>query len=139
MIAESFQQSIESLTQDIEVIGQINIIPELENLDSAGLSDSLRINVYRIIQEQLNNILKYAEASEVKITSAIQKDKLILSVTDNGKGFDTSEARTGVGMINIQNRAELFNGKAEVISSPGNGCKLQVTLDIIPVNSQKAA
>lgn len=51
---------------------------------------------------------------------------MTLSIKDDGVGFDTAKKAKGVGLINIQTRASLFNGKVNIISSPGNGCELTV-------------
>jgi len=63
----------------------------------------------------------------------------LLSVSDNGKGFDTRLSRKGIGITNMNSRAELFNGKVEIDSSPGNGCRLRVELHIKSVLPQRAA
>ncbi|MEO7393398.1 MAG: hypothetical protein ABIU11_00570 [Chitinophagaceae bacterium] len=54
-------------------------------------------------------------------------DKIILSIKDDGIGFDTITKPSGVGLLNIKTRAALFNGEMDIISSPGNGCELTVT------------
>ena len=95
--------------------------------------------IYRIIQEQLNNILKYADASSVTIRIAPKANKIFLTISDNGKGFDTRVQRNGIGITNINSRAELYNGKVEIDSSPGNGCRLKVEFQTPGVVSPKAA
>jgi two-component system, NarL family, sensor histidine kinase UhpB len=138
-ISTSLKQAIEDMTDEIREIKTIDIITELDVLEDISLSEVLKITIYRIIQEQLNNILKHAEASSVNIKINTKGDSIILSISDNGKGFDTQHPGNGVGMINIQNRAELFNGKVEIDSAPGMGCSLKVELNIKAVLPQKAA
>jgi signal transduction histidine kinase len=55
---------------------------------------------------------------------------LSLTITDNGKGFDKENIKKGVGLHNIANRAELFNGKVNIITEPGRGCKLNIQIPI---------
>ena len=87
--------------------------------------------MYRIVQENINNILKHANATKVTIHLCEADNNLLLTVTDNGKGFDLLTIKKGLGITNIFTRAENFGGSAEIISSPGNGCTWHVK---IPVN-----
>jgi two-component system sensor histidine kinase UhpB len=138
-IKTGLKKSVEELIEHILIAKKINITLDIEEMDEANLSESLKIAIYRIIQEQLNNILKYAGASAITIRIKNAADTVILSVNDNGKGFDTLLRRQGVGIINMNSRAGLFNGKVEIDSSPGNGCRLKVVLDTKVELSQKVA
>lgn len=92
------------------------------------LTDDLKLNIYRIIQELINNILKHADAKNITV-SIKGKDKLIhIIVTDDGKGFQVKGKRKGIGISNMINRVESYNGKLKIISSPGKGCKTNVTI-----------
>ena len=90
------------------------------------LSEDQQLMVFRIIQEQTNNIIKYAEAKNVTICLKQQNNQVYLSVTDNGKGFDTSIQSKGIGFINIYSRVDAFGGEVKMISSPGKGCSLEI-------------
>jgi len=92
------------------------------------ISDDLKLNIYRIIQELANNILKYAEAKKVNIVIETRDEAIRIVVEDDGKGFDLGSKRNGIGISNIINRAETFNGTVEIKTSPGNGCKTVVTI-----------
>ncbi|MEP7236579.1 MAG: PAS domain S-box protein [Ferruginibacter sp.] len=98
------------------------------------LSDDLKLNIYRIIQEQLNNIVKYAEAENVSISIEAKNKNICIVIKDDGKGFDFKPKREGIGISNMINRAESFNGKAEIKSKPGKGCKVTV---LIPVSEKE--
>lgn len=78
------------------------------------------------MQEQLNNIIKYANAKQVLIQTIRNEDELSLIIEDDGVGFDTNKKGMGVGLLNIQTRANVSNGIMKLQSSPGNGCKLQL-------------
>jgi signal transduction histidine kinase len=130
---------VEELVEHILIAKKLNISIDTEDLDETNLSEGLKITLYRIIQEQLNNILKYAEASAITIRISTTEDTILLSVSDNGKGFDTRLARKGVGITNINSRAGLFNGTVEIDSSKGNGCRLKVVMDTKGTVPQKAA
>jgi len=86
----------------------------------------LKLTVYRIIQEQTTNILKYADASHIKIKLAQENGILSLKILDNGNGFDTTVHRKGVGITNMMNRAEIYQRHLKIDSAPGKGCTLSV-------------
>jgi signal transduction histidine kinase len=92
------------------------------------ISDDLKLNIYRVIQEQINNIVKHAKPENVSV-SVQAKNKIIhVTVTDDGKGFDMKKKRTGIGISNMMNRVESFNGKMRITSSPGKGCTTEITV-----------
>ena len=92
------------------------------------LNDDLKLNIYRIIQEQTNNIIKHSAAQNVTITIEELNNMINMKVTDDGKGFDITKERGGIGISNIINRVETFNGKFKIESSVGNGCKIWISL-----------
>lgn len=94
------------------------------------LSDDLKLNIYRITQEQTNNIVKYAEAKNINISITEEGDSIHVIVTDDGKGFNVNNAREGIGMSNIKNRIESYNGKFKIVSSPGNGCEIMLSVPL---------
>lgn len=77
--------------------------------------------VFRIVQELLNNIVKHADANSISIAMTYESEKLLVTVTDNGKGFDTAETKTGLGLRNMLNRMTLINGFITVSSQPKEG------------------
>jgi signal transduction histidine kinase len=89
-----------------------------------------QINLYRIVQEQLKNIFKYAEATVIEIVGTVKNEKLIMQIIDNGVGFDTNKTITGIGMANMRRRTELFVGKFEVTSTIGKGCKITIEVPL---------
>ena len=100
----------------------------LYQVDDVLLNDDLKLNIYRIIQEQVNNIVKHAAATEINISLKQKDNEVNLVIRDNGKGFDVNKKRTGVGISNMMNRIESFNGKMILKSTPGNGCVIEVTI-----------
>jgi PAS domain S-box-containing protein len=87
-----------------------------------SLSDDLKLNMYRIIQELFNNILKYARAKNVMVAVVANNGDMELTVTDDGVGFDPEKKRKGIGVSNIINRAKSFNGEITIHTAPGKGC-----------------
>lgn len=92
------------------------------------ISDELQLNIYRIIQELVNNIHKYAGAKKVSITVKAGNKMIAVTVTDDGKGFDPEKKRKGVGISNMISRAASFNGTVEIKSSEGNGCRTRINI-----------
>ncbi len=93
--------------------------------------DDLKLNIYRILQEHLNNVYKHASASKVHI-KMFDEDKWIhVLIQDNGIGFEVGIKKNGVGIVNIVNRVESFNGKVEFETNPGVGCKLDIRIPMV--------
>jgi PAS domain S-box-containing protein len=88
------------------------------------MSVKFKLNMFRILQEQLNNIVRHARASAVQIVLASVGKRILFTISDDGVGFDSAQKSTGIGISNIISRATLYNGKAEFITEPGKGCQL---------------
>jgi two-component system sensor histidine kinase UhpB len=100
-----------------------------KGINESLLSEEQKLTVYRIIQEQLSNVMKHAEASSVAISMDVSNEKIRFAIVDNGKGFDATLKRKGIGLTNIINRVGLFNGQVNISSQPGQGCSLEVELN----------
>lgn len=126
----SLKEAIEGLINEIPFVHGERVELEITGLDEKILSDGLKVTLYRIIQEQMNNILKYASGTLVQVCLTQNQSNLILLVQDNGQGFDVKAKRKGIGLANIIGRAELYNGQAIIESSPGAGCRVRVVFNI---------
>lgn len=126
----SLQQSIEKLISNIHKAKNIDIQLETEQFQEFELREEQMLMIYRIVQEQLNNILKYAEAKNIEITLSMRNQQVHILIHDNGKGFDQKLMKAGLGFRNIRTRLQLFNGQLKVDSSPGNGCSLSASFPI---------
>jgi two-component system sensor histidine kinase UhpB len=122
-------ESIEDIIEDIRVARDAPAIDlDLVNISEEQIEDRRKLTLFRIVQEQLNNIVKHARATQVVIRLSLEGHFLVLTVVDNGVGFDAARHRRGVGITNIISRAELFSGRVEIASAPGEGCMLTVSL-----------
>ena len=92
------------------------------------VSNSVKINLYRIIQESLQNINKYAEANSIKVEIKKRDEDLFLTITDDGKGFDTKKSKKGIGLQNIQSRTTECNGTVDIESKKGEGTVITVAV-----------
>ncbi len=94
------------------------------------LPPKMKLMLFRIIQEQANNIIKHARASSLLIDIRLPGKGVRLEITDNGIGFDLSVAKRkdGVGLSNILSRAAIFNGEVIMNTAPGKGCQLIIDI-----------
>ncbi|MEI8074017.1 MAG: PAS domain S-box protein [Bacteroidota bacterium] len=106
---------------------EFEVQKDFYDFNEEEISNDLKLAIYRIIQEQFNNIFKHAKAKHIFIRLYQEEGKLILIIKDDGIGFDQSATSHGVGLINIQTRASLFNGEMKINSSLGNGTEVMVT------------
>lgn len=99
--------------------------------DLGNLTERINITIYRIIQESLNNISKYAEASQVKIRLSRGQDEtsvniLSLSVEDNGKGYNLNQQTDGMGVLGMRERVIAAGGEFAIRSEPNHGTRIDV-------------
>jgi PAS domain S-box-containing protein len=125
---DSFTEAIFILIKGLS-IEQI-VAFNFEGLDECAVHESIKLTLFRIVQEQLNNISKYAKATKVTITISNDTKGVSLQICDNGIGFNTKAKRAGVGLTNIYNRVESYNGTIDIRSAPGQGCNLQLWIPL---------
>ena len=123
--------AIENLIDDIYLTGKLNIKFDYTEFNYEITLPQLNLYLYRIVQEQVNNIIKYAKTTTAYITLKNNAEYLYLKIEDNGIGFNPNEKRKGIGLTNIKNRVALFKGLYNIDSSPGNGCIIEIN---IPLN-----
>ena len=122
--------AIGNMAHDFMQAYSTKISCELERDLQEHMSAKFKLDVYRIVQEQLNNIVKHANASHVRINLSRNEVQVILSISDDGTGFDISQSSEGMGINNIKSRVLNYGGQADFISKPGKGCVLKVTVPI---------
>ena len=114
---------------NITAVSGLQIHEDFSNLDESLVSQKLKLTIYRITQEQVNNILKHAGAKNLYITVSTKNNLVQLIIKDDGVGFDSNKKSTGVGLMNIKTRASMFESKVDIRSSPGKGCELNIVFD----------
>jgi signal transduction histidine kinase/ligand-binding sensor domain-containing protein len=147
-----FQIDRLGLTKAIEALvrkantPELKVTAALDDIDSVLLPE-MEINLYRILQESLNNIIKHAGASEASVTITRIDRAIEVMVQDNGQGFDASSTRlgeskdgTGFGLVGITERARILGCTPVIESSPGHGTKISITVtierSILPVTNR---
>lgn len=132
LLAElGLEHSLISMGEAIEEVQPVRIRVDIEHLDEARLMDGHKLMLYRIVQEQLNNIVKHAQAHNVTVHIEQMEDKVLLVITDDGVGTDlTMDNGHGMGLRNIRNRIELYQGKINMDTAPGKGFVLNVEFEV---------
>lgn len=126
--------AVESLCDKVRESTHLFVSSDIQLPREQMVSQDVKINLYRIIQECISNTLKHAAASSIRITGELIQGKFYLQVQDNGKGFDfdvvQKKANTSFGILNIQERARILNGSFKVESQPGHGTKSVVVVPL---------
>ncbi|PHK16241.1 hypothetical protein VF12_40195, partial [Nostoc linckia z15] len=118
---------VDSQKNNFNTLFEIYVDP---NIHWEEISNIVKINLYRMIQEGLQNINKYSEATEASIEIARRENMIQLLIKDNGKGFDTEAARGGIGLKNLSERAASLNGTIAIKSTPGSGTVLEIDFPV---------
>ncbi|MFT4022266.1 MAG: ATP-binding protein [Flavihumibacter sp.] len=122
--------SVNDLVQNINLTRQLTARFTYDNNLDLLLPAKQKLMMFRVIQEQVNNILKHAKATNLLISISYHPKHCRLEITDDGIGFELSSAKrkNGVGLSNIYSRAALFNGDVQIVTSTGKGCQLVITV-----------
>jgi signal transduction histidine kinase len=97
------------------------------NIEEREVPASLKLAIFRIFQEALNNVAKHSKASLVRLSLNKGGKGIELTISDNGQGFDVETPRSGLGLVTIRERAELSNGFFAIESVKGKGTTVRVT------------
>jgi len=124
--------SLYSLFNHIEKTTGVNV-KFYENLGDGRLNRQIELNLYRITQEAMNNLIKHSKANEVDIQLVLHKQEIIYTFEDNGVGFDKSSIEItgkGMGIKSIYNRVVTMSGTFDLDSSPGRGTSITIEIPI---------
>ena len=125
----TLDQALSRLIDNLPQAASLNL-----SLDTSGYTgdvpdEGMKLTCYRIVQVQLNNIIRHSHAKDA-IIQLKKGDRLELSIRDNGIGFITGKNTAGIGLRNIRNRVGFYNGEVHIDSAPGKGCTLTVTIPL---------
>jgi signal transduction histidine kinase len=127
-IVDTLQDLVESIKLTRKVTVEFHYNRGVDDL----LTEPQKLMLFRIAQEQVNNVMKHANANNLVIELFSEEGMVNITITDDGQGFDLEQVKLkkGVGLSNISSRAEIFNGKVTIKSAPGKGCTLQINVPI---------
>jgi signal transduction histidine kinase len=89
------------------------------------------MNIYRTVQEAVNNSIKYADASQIRVKIQMIEEKVSIQISDNGKGFNLEEYELGNGIVNMKKRITDINGTLTIYSKIGQGTTITILLEDI--------
>lgn len=112
--------SVKSMAEESFDVAQIDYTIQIDNIDSF-FDNEAQINIYRIIQECLHNIIKHADAKKVQITIKHQDDRVKISISDDGIGFKMKENHIGFGLKGIKERLQILEGTMTIAAREGKG------------------
>ncbi|WP_237277596.1 tetratricopeptide repeat-containing sensor histidine kinase [Tenacibaculum ovolyticum] len=128
----SFRDQIINLVSDYFELDFRIKVSGLQEYNWITINDSIKRLLYLSTRESIQNCKKHAKASKIVIDFAIQKNYVLLSITDNGIGFDANISKKGIGLQNLQERVEELSGSLDIKSEVGNGTKTSIQ---IPLNA----
>lgn len=120
--------NIKNLVHDITKTNTIKIAFVANGIDKDLIDEKLQLTIFRIAQEQFNNILKHSKASQAIIELTADDKWIKLTISDNGIGCVIDDKIRGVGLINIRSRTHLHNGSLQINSKPGEGFEIKAVL-----------
>jgi len=132
-------KALKSLFNKTAENSNLEIAADIENIDKL-FSKEEDMSLYRIVQENLNNILKHAEAKEVRVKIKKEIDFLIIKIEDNGKGFSTdgtknNDNKEGFGLLGMAERINNLGGTHVIESAPGKGTTVKIKIDVSKRNN----
>ncbi|AWI24927.1 sensor histidine kinase [Flavobacterium pallidum] len=130
-VANNFVQMVMNFIETQRTVCKAAITINMENkIDWAAVDSVAKINLYRILQEAFQNINKHAQASDVSVDFTQQDGNILLTVYDDGVGFNYFKKKKGIGMLNMHSRITGSGGTMAVVTAPGVGTKLEFALPV---------
>lgn len=99
-------------------------------IDWEAISETAQLQLYRIIQESIQNVIKHSQAQNVYLDIRTKSETLLLTIKDDGVGFNPLSAKAGIGLKNIKSRAKKIRANVEIVSDSTSGTTLKLTLKI---------
>jgi len=123
--------SLQAMIREVSQSSEVHFERRVENVDGVFKGDAAA-NIYRIVQEALNNVIKHSKAHQAAITVERDLHSVRLRIADDGIGFDTRQAATrrGLGLTSMTERVRMLSGNFRIQSSPGHGTQLAIELPI---------
>lgn len=140
-LVHTLQQYVDNYSRESEIKVIVDCYDEEQHIDSV-----IEVAVFRIIQEALNNIQKYSQATRAIIKLVIQDNMLVGTIVDNGTGFDVPSVlkmrpqnayEGGFGIIGMKQRAQLLKGKLDIESQPNKGTIITFEIPLLPIKKQE--
>jgi signal transduction histidine kinase len=128
---------IEELIEKVDGASGIRFSAGIVRLD-ASLTPDGAINLYRIIQESINNIVKHSHATRASVEIWLEEDEIHVAISDDGCGFNAESLSRGIGLTSIAERVRIVGGAHSVSSAPGRGTRLAIRIPITQLTKEAA-
>ncbi len=125
---KGLEEAIAALIADFQ--RSTGVVPDCQIVVERSLPNEIKTALYRIVQEALTNIYKYADATQVRVHITTEAAAIHLVVIDNGKGFEPGQNTTGFGLQGMQERTLALQGEFELHTAPGEGCHVRVCIPV---------
>lgn len=134
LVKYGLDTALREFCYEIERSGVTHISYQPIGMNDAAVEQSVALSIYRIVQELVNNSIRHAAAKSILVQAHLmeQDHKLMITVEDDGKGFETASLQhsTGIGWSNIKNRMAFLKGKTDIISEPGKGTSVMLEVQL---------
>jgi two-component system sensor histidine kinase UhpB len=131
------KELITDLINNISATTGIRTNVTFSNFDENLIEKKVKLMLFRIVQEQCNNVLKHAKAKNLVLALRRNQHTVLLEISDDGVGLNTKSKSNGIGLTNIKSRIDVYAGKMEINSSPGNGCQLLLEIPVFDSKEEK--
>lgn len=126
----TLKEAVEDLVYEVNIANTVELKLRYEVDPAKILDEKKELMLYRIVQEQINNILKHSHAKHGFICVKSENNHLLLTISDDGVGFNKEERAKGIGLQNITSRIGFYSGKMNITTAPGKGCKFDITIPL---------
>jgi PAS domain S-box-containing protein len=122
--------AIAQLLNDLRNTGRFNIKfnSSLDIDTEYCLSEEKKVAIYRIVQEEISNIIRHSKAKNIRVNIMQNNSGVILYTFDDGIGFDLQKGPKGMGLASIHSRTKAFRGMVDIVTAPGKGCSVTVLI-----------
>ena len=125
-------KAVEGLLDDIAGANTFQVELTADMFYEEDIKYDFKLNLFRIVQEQMNNIIKHAKAGMVNLELSRDDENIYLKIADNGVGFDVNQQHKGIGIYNIISRTDLYGGTVDIQSAQGKGCRMHIAFPVKP-------
>ncbi len=127
----AYIDAVENLISDLCEVNNINFeFNNDEEIDWEEIDDQKKVNLFRILQESLQNIFKHSGAKSIKINFDYIEDKINLTILDDGIGFNSTKVKKGIGLKNITSRVSQMSGVVQFLSNKSTGTRVSVSVPV---------
>ncbi|AUP79498.1 tetratricopeptide repeat-containing sensor histidine kinase [Flavivirga eckloniae] len=131
LIKTSFESMLEDYMKHQSSIGGFKYeVEKMNEVNLDSLNDRIRVEIYRIVQESMQNIIKHAQADNVIISFMLKEYVLEIKIKDDGIGFDTNDRHKGIGLKNIASRVSKLKGSYNIASTEDKGTELNINIPV---------